>query len=45
MVAAIEAAGLEPVIDRVYGFAELRGAFEHLVAGRHFGKLAIDFNR
>jgi NADPH:quinone reductase-like Zn-dependent oxidoreductase len=45
MVAAIEATGLEPVIDRVYGFAELRGAFEHLVAGRHFGKLAIDFNR
>ena len=45
MVAAIEATGLEPVIDRVYGFAELRGAFEHLVAGRHFGKLAIDFSR
>lgn len=45
MVAAIEATGLEPVIDRVYGFAELREAFEHLVAGRHFGKLAIDFNR
>jgi NADPH:quinone reductase-like Zn-dependent oxidoreductase len=45
MVAAIEATGLEPVIDRVYGFAELREAFEHLVAGRHFGKLTIDFNR
>jgi len=45
MVAAIEATGLEPVIDHVYGFAELREAFEHLVAGRHFGKLAIDFNR
>ena len=45
MVAAIEATGLEPVIDHVYGFTELREAFEHLVAGRHFGKLAIDFNR
>lgn len=44
MVAAIEATGLEPVIDRVYGFTQLRAAFEHLVAGRHFGKLAIDFN-
>jgi NADPH:quinone reductase-like Zn-dependent oxidoreductase len=45
MVAAIEATGLEPVIDHVYGFGQLREAFEHLVAGRHFGKLAIDFNR
>lgn len=44
MVAAIEATGLEPVIDRVYGFGQVREAFEHLVAGRHFGKLAIDFN-
>ena len=44
MVAAIEATGMEPVIDRVYGFGQLREAFEHLAAGRHFGKLAIDFN-
>jgi NADPH:quinone reductase-like Zn-dependent oxidoreductase len=44
MVAAIEATGLEPVIDRVYGFGQVRQAFEHLVAGRHFGKLAIDFD-
>jgi NADPH:quinone reductase-like Zn-dependent oxidoreductase len=44
MVAAIEATGLEPVIDHVYGFGQVREAFEHLVAGRHFGKLAIDFN-
>ncbi|HUH56884.1 MAG TPA: NAD(P)-dependent alcohol dehydrogenase [Rhodanobacter sp.] len=45
MVAAIEATGLEPVIDRVYGFGQLREAFEQLVAGRHFGKLVIDFSR
>jgi len=45
MVAAIEATGLEPVIDHAYGFGELRAAFEQLVAGRHFGKLAIDFTR
>jgi NADPH:quinone reductase-like Zn-dependent oxidoreductase len=44
MVTAIEATGLEPVVDHVYGFGQLREAFEHLVAGRHFGKLAIDFN-
>ena len=45
MVAAIEATGLQPVIDHTYGFGQLREALEHLVAGRHFGKLAIDFNR
>jgi NADPH:quinone reductase-like Zn-dependent oxidoreductase len=45
MVAAIEATGLEPVVDHVYGFGQLREAFEQLVAGRHFGKLAIDFSR
>jgi NADPH:quinone reductase-like Zn-dependent oxidoreductase len=44
MVAAIEATGLEPVVDHVYGFGQLREAFEQLVAGRHFGKLAIDFS-
>lgn len=43
MIAAIEATGLEPVIDQVYGFGQLREAFEHMAAGRHFGKLAIDF--
>ena len=45
MVAAIEATRLEPVIDHVYGFGQLREAFEHMAAGRHFGKLAIDFSR
>jgi NADPH:quinone reductase-like Zn-dependent oxidoreductase len=44
MVAAIETTHLEPVIDRVYGFGELREAFEQLAGGRHFGKLAIDFS-
>lgn len=43
MVTAIEASGLEPVIDHVYGFGQLREAFDHLASGRHFGKLAIDF--
>lgn len=43
MVAAIEATRLEPVLDRVFGFGQLREAFEHLAAGRHFGKIGIDF--
>jgi NADPH:quinone reductase-like Zn-dependent oxidoreductase len=43
MVAAIEASGLQPVIDRVFGFGELREAFDYLAGGRHFGKVGIDF--
>lgn len=45
MVSALEAIRLTPVIDAVYGFGELRAAFEHLAAGRHFGKIGIDFTR
>lgn len=45
MVRAVESAGLEPVLDRVYGFDQLREAFEHLASGRHFGKIGIDFAR
>ena len=43
MVTAIEACGMEPVIDRIFGFGQLREAFAYLAAGRHFGKVAIDF--
>jgi len=43
MVAAIEATGLVPVIDRSYGFGQLREALEQLAGGRSFGKIAIDF--
>jgi NADPH:quinone reductase-like Zn-dependent oxidoreductase len=43
MVAAIEASGLQPVIDRVFGFGELREAFDYFAGGRHFGKVGIDF--
>lgn len=45
MVAALEATRLQPVLDDVYGFGELRVAMEHLLAGRHFGKIGIDFAR
>lgn len=43
MVAALEATQLQPVLDQVYGFDELPAAFEHMLAGRHFGKIGIDF--
>ena len=38
---AIEVAKLEPVIDRVFDFAEARAAYEHLASGKHFGKVVI----
>lgn len=40
MNAAIDAAGIKPVIDRVYPFDQAPAAFEHLVRGP-FGKVVI----
>jgi NADPH:quinone reductase-like Zn-dependent oxidoreductase len=34
---------LEPVVDRVFPFAETVEAFAHMAAGRHFGKVCIAF--
>jgi NADPH:quinone reductase-like Zn-dependent oxidoreductase len=45
MNAAIEQSKLEPVIDRVYGFEQLREAFDLMATGKHFGKIAIDFSK
>lgn len=42
MVAAIEANGLQPVIDdKVFKFAELADAYAYLKAQKHFGKVVI----
>jgi NADPH:quinone reductase-like Zn-dependent oxidoreductase len=38
---ALERGQVRPVIDRVFGFDESRGAFEHFAAGDHVGKIAI----
>ena len=38
---AIAAAKLEPVLDRVFGFDEVRAAYEYLASARHFGKVVI----
>jgi NADPH:quinone reductase-like Zn-dependent oxidoreductase len=34
---------LEPVVDRIFPFAETVEAFAHMAAGRHFGKVCIAF--
>ena len=41
MNSAIAAAGLRPVIDRVFPFDEARDALRHLQAARHVGKVVI----
>lgn len=38
---AIVQNGLKPVIDRVFEFGEAPAAFEHMAAGRHFGKIVV----
>ncbi|MDY6945505.1 MAG: NAD(P)-dependent alcohol dehydrogenase [Pseudomonadota bacterium] len=41
MVRAIEAARLQPAIDRVVALSELREAFEYQVKGSHVGKICV----
>jgi len=38
---AIAAGGLEPVIDKVFPFAEAKAAYRHLKGQSHFGKVVI----
>jgi NADPH:quinone reductase-like Zn-dependent oxidoreductase len=32
---------LRPVVDRVFGFADIRAALRHLESGAHFGKVCL----
>lgn len=41
MVRAMEVAKLEPVVDRVFDFTEVRAAYEYLASGKHFGKVVV----
>jgi NADPH:quinone reductase-like Zn-dependent oxidoreductase len=41
MNAAIAKAGLRPVIDRVFGFDQVRDAFLYMQSASHFGKIVI----
>jgi NADPH:quinone reductase-like Zn-dependent oxidoreductase len=41
LLRAMEASRLEPIIDRTFSFGEARAAYEHLAAGKHFGKVII----
>jgi NADPH:quinone reductase-like Zn-dependent oxidoreductase len=41
MNAAIAANKIKPTIDRVFGFDEVKAAFNHMAAGAHFGKIVV----
>ena len=41
MNAAIAANRIKPAIDRVFGFDEVKAAYNHMAAGAHFGKIVI----
>ena len=42
MMRAMTLHQIKPVVDRVFPLAEAGAAFEHLAAGRHFGKICIE---
>ena len=42
MIAAIEANGLKPVLDKSFPLADLGDAFRHQESGKHFGKIIVD---
>lgn len=42
MIAAIDATGIKPVIDRHFPLAKLADAFRHQASAKHFGKIVVD---
>jgi NADPH:quinone reductase-like Zn-dependent oxidoreductase len=42
MLAAIDRHAIQPVVDRVFPFAEAAAALKHLESGAHFGKIVIE---
>lgn len=43
MIRAIDASDLHPVVDSVFAFEQIADAFRHEEAGRHFGKICLEF--
>jgi NADPH:quinone reductase-like Zn-dependent oxidoreductase len=42
MIAAVEATGIKPVIDKSFPLAQLADAFRHQASGKHFGKIVVE---
>lgn len=45
LIALVEERGIRPVVDSVYGFSEVRDAFERLASEAVFGKVVLDHSR
>jgi NADPH:quinone reductase-like Zn-dependent oxidoreductase len=43
MIRGLEATGLRPVIDRSFPLDQLAEAFKYQIAGRHVGKIVVEF--
>ena len=43
MIEAININGLDPVIDKSFGFEELVDAFKYQATGKHFGKIVLEW--
>lgn len=41
LIAACEATGLKPIIDKTFPLLDLAAAFRHQESGRHFGKICV----
>ena len=43
MIAAIEVAGIRPVIDSTFPLDQIAAAFAHQISQKHFGKICLEF--
>ena len=43
MIAAIDAAGIRPVIDSTFPLDQIAAAFAHQLSQKHFGKICLEF--
>ncbi len=43
MVAAINTSGIQPIIDKSFGFDQLGEAFKYQASGQHFGKIVLEW--
>jgi NADPH:quinone reductase-like Zn-dependent oxidoreductase len=41
LVRALEANRIDPIVDRTFGFAEVKEAYAYLASGAHFGKVVV----
>lgn len=45
VVRLVHGAGIRPVVDRIFPFAEAKKAYQYMDSGTHFGKVVIDLTK